>query len=704
MSRLTKPKQKREPSRLWQGVTSLLFAVNMTAAAEDAGSPAPTVGSSTEAATPLRMTNDAPFRHRLEQVWAACPRDLPYPEAWHSWLGYLGNAAHLARYEPLAVEACRESLHRWPHDGATLGNLACSLACEGKFEDALKAIDEAATTSRPNQIQLAGVRAECLWQLGRHEEAKECFSTMERPEQSDYQLQMWLACQAYYHADADHDLDACRKTIGELLGMPHTTHWRNQFRRDVTFDAYRQEAWFIDLMGKTAVGTPPTSSFTSPPPDAILDGWIRDFPRASPAVGQAQQDLTTAWEAFDADRWTDAVDAAKAGIETKEEVPELWVVLALAQAALDDASGSMSAIRDITDRGVDLTWDFVDFPKLRESSRTLLKRVIDEAGDAHGSRRRVALVAVILAVLDIGCFNRKSAKALLDRAWEWDSTVPEVLNTRAIAEHELGDDQAAEADLEQCLAMRPHYADAYFNLGVIRLAQARYEAALTNFDTAEQLGAQSGLMARSRADVFAKLGKLDAAIELAERLVEERPVPRHADGALWRVSTACLLAHRFTDSERLTRLVLKVNPLWNDAWIKLGGDLARQGRFEEAAAAVRTGLERGEEDSIDGRFALACCEWKLGKRDEAQAIATGIAEPKQGYDLKLYQTGRALFAAIRDDRDNLRDALRALFSMDHSAKVVEWATHEVFLDPFRHLDWFVELMQAQDESVHGQPH
>ncbi len=157
----------------------------------------------------------------------------------------------------------------------------------------------------------------------------------------------------------------------------------------------------------------------------------------------------------------------------------------------------------------------------------VLRRLHGPTGAAMAEARNVLGVALLhegrleeaIAVL------RASARDVLNRsphlAW----------GNLGLAYLEKGDQEAAERALRQAVRLQPRFCVGYFRLGRLRMAQRRWqeaEQAFTDAIEADPSCTKHYQEAwRRRAEVRARLGRRDEAIEDLERCIEMGPDTEH---------------------------------------------------------------------------------------------------------------------------------------------------------------------------------
>lgn len=138
-------------------------------------------------------------------------------------------------------------------------------------------------------------------------------------------------------------------------------------------------------------------------------------------------------------------------------------------------------------------------------------------------------------------------------------------------------------------------------------------------------------------------------------------------------------------------MVISLSPAWPDAWTKLSGDLARQGKFAEAAECSLRHLD-SDPDAFDGKLSLAQWLVHLDRRDEAAAIVAKITPPEDADRLSLYYSCKALYAASINNEASVRESLTEARNLSKDkSRLLRWLRSELFLEAYRGLPWFADL-------------
>lgn len=190
-------------------------------------------------------------------------------------------------------------------------------------------------------------------------------------------------------------------------------------------------------------------------------------------------------------------------------------------------------------------------------------------------------------------------------ALKLDQDNPEILLGLAAVEAESNQADKAEQTLQKVITLLPGYWAGYSQLGTIYAEQGRNEEALTMMQRVVELQPDSARSHLNLGNVYFSMGRFDEAIQT--------------------YNTAIRLDANSTEK-------------MPDAHIGLGAALYYQGRYEEAAAAARAGLEIRDDDVLLWGNLADAYRWLPGKEAEAAGA----------YD----QAIAYLKKQMRDDTDN----------------------------------------------------
>ena len=174
---------------------------------------------------------------------------------------------------------------------------------------------------------------------------------------------------------------------------------------------------------------------------------------------------------------------------------------------------------------------------------------------------------------------------------------------------ELGQFSEAEPLLRRAAAQRSSLPDAWFELGVVRLAEGQYEAALENLARVAKLHPSDGACLTYQGRALAKLNRHDEALRNYREVVRLNPGswPAHLELAVELAATG-----QTAESIREYQAAVRLNPRHPMMRLNLGVLLARQNRLDEAIEQLRFAL------SLDPTNAAAgdCLRQVIARRDQ----------------------------------------------------------------------------------------
>lgn len=193
---------------------------------------------------PLR--DDAVWQQALDRALAtAVPAE---PQAAFGHYCHLADAAFDARRYDLAETAMRSALAYAPDHPAIHSNLSVMLGKQGRFAEAAAAA-RAALALDPTWLHARLVLPSWELGLGQREAALAAFAAVAMPADADEQ-RLYHAAVACFFADVG-DPERVAQGIRDALAADPEGDVKTFFRRDVVFDRYRSEPWFVDLVGAT---------------------------------------------------------------------------------------------------------------------------------------------------------------------------------------------------------------------------------------------------------------------------------------------------------------------------------------------------------------------------------------------------------------------------------------------------------------------
>jgi tetratricopeptide (TPR) repeat protein len=641
------------------------------------------------------MTNDERFLAAVERLLEATPTPDAYPEQVFRWLALLAISAERARYYDLASEANRRIVQRWSYLGRAWSDLSGNLGKQGKFSEALTCIERARALPGIDKQILDGSAAVWLWKLDRKTESASMLALRSIPKPEEPGFETRLASDAYFHATCDKDFAAARNALEILMARPRVEHWRYWLRRDIGFDALRQEPWFIALAGPTALGQSPERSFQTILPSPGLD-TVRIL-KASKEEIRAREKLPDLSEKIQRKNWEDAIkiaDASLAGFD----LPEAYMYKAIALTALDRYSEAFDTVREMRGRGLRCGDPPCDSYGLFTTLRPIITAFTNNAHASPGSSMRAATAVIIQSQLDLDWQRFEDCIRWMDWCEKICPKLPEIFNTRGIAKIKSCDLAGSEVDFSKALELRPDYADAVLNLAANRFEQEEHLNGLSFLKRARDLGAHYTWMDVLQMNLLAGAKRWVEAEHLMKSLWEQRqPIRMVANGG-WALSSRYSLEKQYADAEKWTRKVIRLEPSWTSAWTKLSGDLSRQGRWEEALEAAQRHLDY-EPNAYDGQWSVAAILAHLGRRTEAASRAATVAEPLDPKRKPHYLAGQAIYGAAMGDEDLCKRSLNAIMEEVYAERNLIWIRADPLLDPYRDKPWFKNLVPKSNRPA-----
>jgi tetratricopeptide (TPR) repeat protein len=250
-----------------------------------------------------------------------------------------------------------------------------------------------------------------------------------------------------------------------------------------------------------------------------------------------------------------------------------------------------------------------------------LRRAVD-----HEPDNPVWLQTLAKSLLEQG--KNLAAIEALDRAIALEPD-PDYLFARAMCALNVGDLDAAEADLRRCLAGRPEHTEALYNLGKLLVDRGDYAAGLTPLRSclerqpghlearfllglaASQTGDPEAARAAFAAVIAAVPGHVGARYNLGRVLIQ---LGRQEEGAAQLEQFRSL--SRLHDQIDFHRRVVKKNPRNHEGRIALARLLLEAGRAEEALREILAARQLAARDAATYRL-LAIAFRRLGRDADA---------------------------------------------------------------------------------------
>jgi Flp pilus assembly protein TadD len=229
---------------------------------------------------------------------------------------------------------------------------------------------------------------------------------------------------------------------------------------------------------------------------------------------------------------------------------------------------------------------------------------------------------------------------------------------RARALLRSGDLAGADSAASQALALEPDHPQLLNLLGLVRLAQRRFEEAESLFGRAVARDRRAPEFHHNRGIALKGLGRGADAVASFRRAREL--APNHPE-ILFSLGTALFGEDRDDEATAVLRRAAGLAPDRADIKVKLGDTLLKRGRFEDARAEYESALA-ARPGSLDAVIALAFARYRLGDHAGAeglyrQALAAGRN------DLTVLTT-LGVLANLRGDLETAEQRFREAIAVD----------------------------------------
>jgi Flp pilus assembly protein TadD len=237
------------------------------------------------------------------------------------------------------------------------------------------------------------------------------------------------------------------------------------------------------------------------------------------------------------------------------------------------------------------------------------------------------------------------------------------------AYNQIGDAGKREANLRECIAIRPEYWSHWNALGAALLDVGSYEQAREAFDKASSLAPKMLAPRQNLAALEIAQGNYEAAIKLYEAL----PNQGSDSSTQTNLGTAYFYTNRLEEAERAFRTAIRLEPKSALHHRNLADVLLRQQRPDEARdeyrrAAILTGEELAVNPSTRQQLKYAFYLAKAGDCERGLTAAAAVAgqmEPTASSAHTLAQ----IYAGCGRRQQALRSLEQAL-QLGFSAKLV----------------------------------
>ena len=195
----------------------------------------------------------------------------------------------------------------------------------------------------------------------------------------------------------------------------------------------------------------------------------------------------------------------------------------------------------------------------------------------------------------------------------------------ALAAH--GRTDAAVAEFQKALAIKPDYAEAHFNLGVAAMGRGQLDEAILHYKRAISANPNYANAHNNLGNALLMIGQLDGAMTHCQTAV--RINPQFAE-AYYNLGNALFVCRRLDKAKAQYRHALEIRPDYAEARYNLGLALAAGGSFDKAISQYQQALKvRPDFAEVHNSLglALAAC----GRRDDAVAHYRTALELRPGF-------------------------------------------------------------------------
>ena len=231
----------------------------------------------------------------------------------------------------------------------------------------------------------------------------------------------------------------------------------------------------------------------------------------------------------------------------------------------------------------------------------------------------VVVVAVVLTALATVTFAQvqvwKNTTTLFEHAVKVTTKNFVAHNLLAGELGEKGDLIGSRNEAETALQIRPHYAGAHYNLGLVLLRENNFAKAQEQFSLALQINQQDPAIWNGLGVANVNLGRLDEAISHFQHALELNPI--YPD-ALTNLGAAFLAQGKYEEVIETCERALRLRPNVAETHASLGSALWQRGRTDEAIAHNRRALQLNP-DLVPPRLTLDVALLAKGNFDEAIA-------------------------------------------------------------------------------------
>lgn len=210
--------------------------------------------------------------------------------------------------------------------------------------------------------------------------------------------------------------------------------------------------------------------------------------------------------------------------------------------------------------------------------------------------------------------------------------------------HNTGRSAEAEQVVREALGHAPKSVELNHLLGAVLRRLGRPQEALEALDTAQRLDPRNARILASKGFIWIELGEGRKALDIFAKLAKLEP--RNGDFQR-QMGLAHLLLQELDKAETKLRYATRLAPRDPNAWLDYANLLRRQGRDDEALAALATAAEQipGNSHLVDARLFLL---QQLGREAEVEAT---IAEALARDDRQAWAHARLGAMIVYRDRE-----------------------------------------------------
>lgn len=293
-----------------------------------------------------------------------------------------------------------------------------------------------------------------------------------------------------------------------------------------------------------------------------------------------------------------------------------------------------------------------------------LDLAVRELGAATGLSRSAEAHAILARMLGLAGADSKAVLAELHEAVRLRPDFAEAYNQTGLVHLQAGDDAQAIAAFRQAIQIRPDYADAHANLGAT-LTPTDAGESVRELQKAVEL--QPGLLKAqfNLAIAYGSSPRYGPAKEI-EQLRKVLAMDANHPRAEFALGKALVRSGKVQEAVPHLERAVKAEPQFGEAQYQLGLALARTGRGEEGAELVRKGRAMVAASQSQQLAALDLAEGKAalarGEYDHAAGVFRRVLREHPGLAEAHYQLGVTLDR--RGDHPGAAASYRAALAAD----------------------------------------